>query len=131
LKEFGTRWNAIGFVPRKALDGLMERFRTTMDAKYASLSAQRSERNIDSYRGRVERLADGDTRGVAREQSLLREKIDRLRARVTATEENLMRFTGKGAEAIREQYEKSIREDKREIDEIREKLKLLSAAAKA
>jgi hypothetical protein len=102
-----------------------------MDAKYASLSAQRSERNIDSYRGRVERLADGDTRGVAREQSLLREKIDRLRARVTATEENLMRFTGKGAEAIREQYEKSIREDKREIDEIREKLKLLSAAAKA
>jgi hypothetical protein len=131
LKEFGTRWNAIGFVPRKALDGLMERFRTAMDAKYATLSAQRSERSIDSYRGRVERLAEGDTRGVAREQSLLREKIDRLRARVTATEENLMRFTGKGAEAIREQYEKSIREDKREMEEIREKLKLLSAASKA
>jgi hypothetical protein len=42
-----------------------------------------------------------------------------------------MRFTGKGAEAIREQYEKSIREDKREMEEIREKLKLLSAASKA
>jgi hypothetical protein len=50
---------------------------------------------------------------------------------VAKTEENIERFTGKGAEAIREQYEKSIRADKREIEEIKEKLRLLRAAAQA
>jgi hypothetical protein len=45
------------------------------------------------------------------------------------TEENIERFTGKGAEAIREQYEKSIRADKREMQEIIDKLKLLRKAA--
>jgi hypothetical protein len=57
--------------------------------------------------------------------------MDRLRSRVSKTEENLERFTGKGAEAIREQYEKSIKADRREMDEIREKLKMLRIASQA
>jgi hypothetical protein len=76
-------------------------------------------------------LASNDSNQLRREQSILREKIDRLSSRVAKTEENIERFTGKGAEAIREQYEKSIRADKREIDEIKEKLRLLRAATQA
>ena len=131
LKEFSSRWSAIGFVPRRSLDELMDRFRAAMDKKYDALSAQRSERSIDAYKQRVENLADGDDRSIRREQSILREKMDRLRSRVSKTEENLERFTGKGAEAIREQYEKSIKADRREMDEIREKLKMLRIASQA
>ena len=39
------------------------------------------------------------------------------------------RFTGKGAESIREQAQKTIRGYQREIDEIKAKLKLLREAA--
>jgi archaellum component FlaC len=77
----------------------------------------------------VDHLADGDSNQLRREQTLLREKLDRLKQRITMTEENIERFTGKGAEAIREQYEKSIRADKREMQEIIDKLKLLRKAA--
>lgn len=131
LKEFSTRWGAIGFVPRRSLDELMDRFRAAMDEKYDALSAQRSERSIDAYKQRVDNLVADDDRSIRREQSVLREKMDRLRSRVAKTEENLERFTGKGAEAIREQYEKSIKADRREMDEIREKLKLLRIAVQA
>jgi hypothetical protein len=129
LKQFSTRWNNVGHVPRKNLDDLMTRFRKAMDEKYNALSAQRSERTMESYRQRVDHLADGDSNQLRREQTLLREKLDRLKQRITMTEENIERFTGKGAEAIREQYEKSIRADKREMQEIIDKLKLLRKAA--
>ena len=76
-------------------------------------------------------MASTDGNQLRREQSILREKIDRLQHRVAKTEENIERFTGKGAEAIREQYEKSIRADRREIEEIKEKLRLLRAAEQA
>jgi len=131
LKEFSTEWNGIGHVPRKNLDAIMGRFRKAMDEKYDSLSALRSERSIEHYRERVGNLASNDSNQLRREQSILREKIDRLSSRVAKTEENIERFTGKGAEAIREQYAKSIRADKREIDEIKEKLRLLRAATQA
>jgi lipid II:glycine glycyltransferase (peptidoglycan interpeptide bridge formation enzyme) len=58
----------------------------------------------------------------------LRDKISRLQQRITSTEENMERFTGKGAESIREQAQKTIRSYQREIDEIKAKLKLLRDA---
>ena len=129
LKAFSSEWNAIGHVPRKNLDEVMSRFRKAMDSKYEALSALRSERSIENYKERVGTMASKDSNSLRREQHILREKIDRLKNRVTKTEENIERFTGKGAEAIRDQYEKSIRSDKREIEEIKEKLRLLRAAS--
>ena len=41
----------------------------------------------------------------------------------------MARFTGKGAQSIVDQAEKSIKDYKREIDEIKAKLKLLRDAA--
>ena len=128
LKAFSTKWREIGFIPRKSLDSIMERFRTAMDKHYDALSAARSERSVQTYSKRIEKLASGDSRDLRREQSILRDKIGRLQQRITSTEENMERFTGKGAESIREQAQKTIRGYQREIDEIKAKLKLLREA---
>lgn len=129
LKGFSSRWNKIGFVPRKTMDSIMERYRKAMDASYDSLSAQRSERAVETYKQRADHLVSSSPQEVRREQNILREKMDRLKSRVTKTEENLERFTGKGAEAIRDQYEKSMESDKREIEDIKTKLVLLRQAS--
>ena len=129
LKAFSTEWREIGFIPRKSLDSIMDRFRTAMDKHYDALSAARSERSVQTYSKRIEKLASGDSRDLRREQNILRDKIGRLQQRITSTEENMERFTGKGAESIREQAQKTIRGYQREIDEIKAKLKLLREAA--
>lgn len=129
LKEYSTQWNAIGFVPRKSLDTIMESYRKAMDVHYDALSAQKSERAMETYKQRVDHLLDSDLQSVRREQRILREKLDRLINRINKTEENLERFTGKGAESIRSQYEKSMASDKKEVDEIKSKLQLLRNAA--
>jgi len=129
LKAFSDRWNAIGFIPRKSLDSVMNAYRSAMDEHYDALSAQKSERAMETYKQRVDHLIESDAQGVRREQRILREKLDRLINRITKTEENLERFTGKGAESIRSQYEKSMEADKKEVDDIKSKLKMLRIAS--
>jgi hypothetical protein len=131
LKAFSTEWREIGFIPRKNLDSVMNRFRQSMDKHYDALSAARSERSVQTYTKRVEQLASGDNRDLRREQNILRDKISRLQQRITSTEENMERFTGKGAESIREQAEKTLKNYRREIDEIKAKLKMLREASNA
>ena len=128
LKGFSKEWSAIGFIPRKHLDNIMNRFRAAMDKHCDALSAKRSERSVETYNKRIEKLVAGDNRDVKREQHILRDKIARLQQRITSTEENMERFTGKGAESIREQALKTIKGYRREIDEIKAKLKLLREA---
>ena len=134
LKEFSGDWRKIGFVPRKNFEDLSERFTKAMDKHYDALSAQRSERSVASYQNRVERLSKvgnsgrGGGNDIRREQAVLRDKINRLNTRVIQTEENVERFTGKGAQSIRDHAEKSIKSYKREIEEIKAKLKLLREA---
>ena len=105
-----------------------------MDKHYDALSAQRSERSVASYQNRVERLSKGGDSGrgggndIRREQAVLRDKINRLNTRVIQTEENMERFTGKGAQSIRDHAEKSIKSYKREVEEIKAKLKMLRDA---
>jgi len=125
LKAFSVRWNAIGFVPRKTLDKVMDAYRTAMDTHYDALSAQKSERAMETYKQRLDNLLQSDVQSIKREQRILREKLDRLISRISKTEENLERFTGKGAESIRSQYEKSMGADKEEVEDIKSKLKML------
>ena len=88
LKGFSEEWRAIGFVPRKNMDELVNSFSKAMDTHYDALSADRSERSVANYSDRVERLAQGGERDIKREQSILRDKINRLNARISSTEEN-------------------------------------------
>ena len=107
----------------------MESYRTVMDVHYDALSAQKSERAMETYKQRVENLVESDANSVRREQHILREKLTRIISRINKTEENLERFTGKGAESIRKQYEQSMEVDKQEVEDIKEKLKMLRTAS--
>lgn len=130
LKGFSDKWRSIGFVPRKNVEELVGAFSTAMDKHYDALSAERSERSVANYSDRVERLAKSDGgREIRREQSILRDKINRLNTRISQTEENMSRFTGKGAQSIVDQAEKTIKAYRREIEEIKAKLKMLKNAS--
>jgi hypothetical protein len=135
LKEFSIEWRKVGFVPRKVFEKISDRFTKAMDKHYDALSAQRSERSVASYQNHIDRLTKNNSRGgdggLRREQTILREKINRLNTRIIQTEENMERFTGKGAQSIRDQAEKSIKNYKREIDEMKSKLKMLREASES
>ena len=127
LREFSKRWREIGFVPKKSLDEVSAAYGKALDDKYNGLSLERKERMMHSYKERVERLkSDGDgDRQVSRERRLLKDKLTRLNDRVRQFENNIELFSGSGAAEMRKEYDKKIAAARREMDEIREKLRML------
>ena len=130
LKEYSKRWAESGHVPRRVFEQIVDRYRAAMDKNFDALGEKRSERSVEAYKQRVESLVSGEGADhIARkEERILKDKMDRLRKRVTQYENNMGIFTGKGAASIMADLEKKIEVDKREMGEISHKLKMLRDA---
>jgi len=130
LKAFSKRWAESGHVPRRVFEQIVERYGSAMDKKFDALGEKRSERSVEAYKQRVESLVTGEgSEHMARkEERVLRDKMDRLRKRVTQYENNMGIFTGKGAASIVADFQKKIESDQREMGEISRKLKMLREA---
>lgn len=129
LKAFGERWHAVGFVPKDKVKQVMDKYNQLLDVKYGQINAGREEREMSSFRSRLDSIkgsADGETK-LRRERSFMKEKIDKLRHQITQYENNMGIFTGKGAEALRKDIEKKIKATEREIDDIKKKMELLNS----
>ena len=127
LREFNNRFQAIGYVPKKDINEIMDGYRAIMDEKYAQLSLERDEKMMLSYKQRIQSIKSTDNSDgqLRKEKNLLRDKIDRLQDRVRQFENNIELFTGDGAASMRKDYEKKINSAKREIDEIKRKMQMI------
>jgi hypothetical protein len=130
LKAFSKRWAESGHVPRRVFEQIVERYGNAMDKKFDALGEKRSERSVEAYKQRVESLVtgEGSDHMARKEERVLRDKMDRLRKRVTQYENNMGIFTGKGAASIVADFQKKIESDQREMGEISRKLKMLREA---
>jgi hypothetical protein len=128
LKEFSERWHAIGFVPKNNVREMMDRYNKILDTKYGQLNARREEQEMNAFRSRIQHMkADSGDQGVRKERNFLRDKIERLRGDIRQYENNMGFFTGKGAEGMRKEIEKKIRNAEREVEDLRKKLALMDA----
>lgn len=128
LKELSAKWNSIGYVPRKNVDEINGAYKTALDEKYTVLKVAREDASVANYGSRVERLkgtADGENQ-MRKEKRLLKDKLERLQQKVNQYENNIGFFGhSKGAEALKKDVEKMLEITKREIGEIRKKMRLL------
>jgi hypothetical protein len=127
LKELSTSFMAIGHVPKEKIKDLFDRYHKALDAKYGGIQMDQDERKMMAFKERISEAKDsGDgERFIKRERQFLREKIDHLRTTVLQYQNNMERFTGAGAEALKKEIEKKIRQSEKEIEEARKKLSLL------
>ncbi len=128
LRGYQSRWTSIGHVAKADMKPLNEKFFGILDAKWDVLKANKIERNISSYKERVDSLRESGSKDVGRERRLLREKIDRLKQRVLQYENNLHFFTGPGADEMKKGVDRKIRAANDEIEEIKQKLRLFDEA---
>jgi len=126
LKQISERWHAIGFVPKEQIKEVMDRYNKLLDEKYGQLNARREEQEMSAFRSRIQHVRnDGGSNGISRERNFLREKIERLRNEIRQYENNMGIFTGKGAESLRKEIEKKIKNAEREIEDMQKKITLM------
>ncbi|MFY7991588.1 MAG: DUF349 domain-containing protein [Fluviicola sp.] len=130
LRGFSAEFTEIGKVPMKEKDAIYQAYREALDAHYKKLKLEGDEQERVMFQAKLDNLRSSANpdKAMARERAELHEKISQLRSDILQYENNLGFFAkSKGADSLRKEVESKIMAAKRRIEELQQKLKLLTA----
>lgn len=128
LKEFSSKFNAIGRVPMKSKDAVFKSFKDAMDKQYGALKMDGKEKDAILFEVKIETIkASPKAADLFYGMKLdLRKEIDKEMKEINLLENNLGFFANsKGADALRKDVEKKVNRSKEKITEIKHKLKMV------
>jgi hypothetical protein len=128
LKEIQREWSGIGFVPFKVKEKIYQDYRESLNSIYDKLNISRKEIENQNFKERFEQLSD-DPKGkqsIQKERRFLVNKLREKEDEINVWENNLGFFShGAGAQKMKEEYEKKIEKARRDLDGLREKIRIL------
>jgi hypothetical protein len=130
LRGFSAEFTEIGKVPMKEKDAIYQAYREALDVHYQKLKLESDEQDRVMFQTKLDNLRSSANpdKAMARERAELHEKISQLRSDILQYENNLGFFAkSKGADSLRKEVESKIMAAKRRIEELQQKLKLLTA----
>lgn len=129
LADFKKRFAAIGFVPRKDMKSIQERFiKAINEFVRTSTGINKSEKDKLMLQNEAEVVLKSGG-NLNRAENDLRRKIKTLEDEISLTKNNLEFFGySKGADKMKEQYLVKIKKAEAELDDLNSKLRLIIAA---
>ena len=126
LKEFQTRWGAVGHVPIRSKESLYTRFRAALDTHYDHLRRERKEEYEQAYVAKLNSLAE-DANGehqLVVERGKSQRKLEQLMEEKNRLETN-MSFFGKGEQTnpLLQKTRQDVERLEREIVSVKEQIK--------
>jgi len=129
LPDFKKSFNAIGFVPRKDMKTIQDRFIKAINSYVKSASGlEKSEKDKLMMQNEAEVVLKSGG-NLNKTESDLRRKIKSLEDEISLTKNNLEFFGySKNADKLRAEYQKKIDKGEAELKELNAKLRLIVAA---
>ena len=125
LKEFGDKWEKIGYVPIKKIR-INEEFFSLINTKFKELGLSKKALASEQYKNKVNSLK-GNEKALSNEKQLLRGKIDSLKRDIAQYENNISFFgNNKKTEPLKKQVELQISEVNSDIEILKQKLQILN-----
>ena len=129
LREFSAAFTAVGHVPMAEKDRVYKEYKTALDGHYDQLKLEGAEKDKVYFQAKLDSLkADPNPeRAITREKDEMRKQIDTLKHEIIQFENNLGFFAkSKGADALKKEVENKINHSKRKIEDLKNKIKMLS-----
>ncbi len=126
LHELIVKYNAIGFVPFKEKDKLQKQFRAATDRIFEALQIEAHNRRIDAFSKSVE---GKDENALLNDRRRLVRQYEALEAEIKTAENNILFFSGnsKKGNKLVEDMERKIQQQKKQLAEIYERIKLIDS----
>lgn len=128
LRSLSSEFNEIGHVPFKKKDEVYKAYKEAIDNHYKALKLEGEEKekilfqahlNTLKGSGQADKLFD-------RERQQIRQQIDEVKQQIIQYENNLGFFSNsKGANSLKAEVERKIKNEKERIDALKSKLKLI------
>ena len=130
MREFQSRWNAIGFVPFKEKEAVQEAWNKAMDIHFADIRSLDSEKKLNKFKKMVADMKNsgkGD-RGLRMEREKLIQKFRKTEQDIATLENNMGFFAkSKNADALISDIQKKIEIAKVDLVQIEEKIKVIDS----
>lgn len=129
IRELQMQWQQIGHVPYKNKEKLHAEYREACDKVYDSLDNNRTRQRMNDYQERIRGLR-GERGGLMSERDKLNMALERKKNDLATYENNMGFFNVKSSagNAMVQELERKINRIKGEIEEIKDKIKLLENA---
>ncbi|MFT6879848.1 MAG: hypothetical protein ACI97P_000226 [Arcticibacterium sp.] len=132
LADYKKKFNDLGFVPRKDINSIQKRFIDAINTyvtSSADINKDEKEKLMLKNEVEVTMKSGGNPRELERQGNDLRRKLKTFEDEVTQLKTNIEFFgRSKGAEKIKQEYQKKIDKADFEAAKIKEKLKLIQQA---
>jgi len=129
LRSFSEEWKAISHVPFKEKQKIWEKFKNTLDAKYDKLKLESSQKHLLKFKNSVDSLSSSEDSGtmLRKEQSIIKEKINKLQQTINQYENNLGFFrNSKNMGGLLAEVESNLARAHEEMDMLKKKLKMFN-----
>lgn len=130
LSEVGEEFNKLGDTPSKKTKQLMDAYSKAIQEQVNKLDIPEEEKEHLLFKSKVESVSDaGDERVISDMKNAIRRDIQRLEEDIRKKETNLGFFNvSKGAESLLAGVTKEIEEDKKKVEQLKNKLKIINVA---
>ena len=128
LKTFAEQFSGIGFVPSKNKDEVFKAYKKALDAHYDALDLKGEEKAAVLFEARINTIKGSGNAELLfdKEKQAIRAEIDQVKQQIIQFENNLGFFANsKGANALKDQVEANIAEEKEKIELLKSKLKMI------
>ncbi len=131
IKAFGDEFNAIGFVPKKAISKIQKDYDSAIDKLYLAAGLKKDEVKKVRFQNKIERLSEGDKGAyqLRKEQNFLSKKLREKEEELRQYETNMSFFANAAPDnPLLVNAQKNIESLKVEIESLQEKIKLLKVS---
>ena len=127
LMDMQKEWSNIGHVPLNKKDALQKAFREAIDAQFASMKLDASEREKANFKNKVESWNNQQSRGkLYSERNKIVNKMRELENEITLYENNIGFFSkSANSESLIRDINRKIDRAKQHLAELRDKLRML------
>ena len=128
LNNFSKSFAEIGFVPAKQKDEIYKAYKSALDKHYGNLDIKGEEKTKVMFEARLNTIkGSGNSAALfAKEKEAIRSDIEKIKQEIIQFENNLGFFTNsKGANALKDQVEANIAKEKKKIEALKTKLKMI------
>jgi Domain of Unknown Function (DUF349) len=133
LAEFKKSFNAIGFVPKKDMQNIQNRFIKAINSLVKTSSGvegKDKERMMLQNEAEVVHHSGGNSKNLDKQEGDIRRRIKSLEEEITLTKNNLEFFGfSKNAEKLKEEYMKKVIKGEAELQDLKDKLKVIKSGS--
>ena len=128
LKNITTKYNDIGPVPLKNKDEVYRAYKKALDEHYKNLNIEGKEKEKILFEAKLATLrgSSNSEKLLDKEKQIIRKQIDEIKQNIIQYENNLGFFSNsKGANALKSEVEQNIEAERKKIETLKSKLKLI------